>query len=127
MAISIKTPNLRVLMIQSLKDIFKDEEIKISTAFDSRDSRNQIRVNYMGSDRVQTMFLSADYSIDVFSKSFSEAERISYKICDNIQDYKKNSIVDAEIIQFPIDYTEDGIAGELRSISIEALIRPENR
>lgn len=127
MSIPIKTKNLRVLMIQAIKNIFKDEDIKVSTAFDSSLNKNQIRVSYMGSDRVQTMFLSADYSIDFLCKSFTEAERISYLFCDLIQEYKKNGICDAEITQFPIDYLEEGIAGELRSVSIEVLIRSENR
>lgn len=127
MSISMKMRNLRVTMIQSIKDILQDSSIKVSTKFDSARAGTQIRVNYMGSDRVQTMFLSADYSIDILCDDFDEAEVLSYRICDELQDYKKNGICDVEIMQYPIEYLEEGITGELRTISLEALIRPENR
>lgn len=127
MSIPIKTKNLRVLMIQALKQIINDPAVKVSTKFESDKGGSQVRVSYMGSDRVSTMFLSADYSIDVLCQTFDEAERLSYLICDEIQEYKRNNIVDAEVQQFPIDFIEEGITGELRSISLEVLVRPDNR
>ena len=114
---------MRLAMITATKEVIADSRVLVSTAFDSDYSGSQVRVNYMGSSRVSTSFLLADYVIDVLAESFSEAESLSYLICEKLQSYRKQQIGEIEITEYPVEYEEEGISAELRTITLTALFR----
>lgn len=126
MSISIKFPNLRVLMINACKSVLNDPNVHVSTNWNDNLGKNEVRVSYLGSSRYQQLFLSADYSIDIKANTFIEAEDIGYHLANELQDYKDRNIADIEIEQFPIEFGEEGVDAHLRTISVNCIIRPND-
>lgn len=122
----IMPKNLRVVMIQAIKSFVPSGTI-VSTEFDSSKNVPQVRVTYMSSMRIDSVFMEATYSIDTLSLSFEYAEELSYLICDKIQDYADINMSNTEIEQFPVEYEEEGVNFELRTITVSTIIRPLNQ